>query len=181
MIFRRIFLTLSLRERFLLTLFIWGLLTVWLLNTLEHAQSRWNSFRMNSALLDSINATLALAPQAEEVLTMARIGLDSNQTFNSAQLAGRLDSLARQNAISSFDISNPSTVETELFSFHTIRLSVQRASIAELIRFDNAIKQHSPYIALTDFQVSANRRDPRVLTADFELVAFELKEDALND
>lgn len=178
---RQIFNALSVRERFLLVCFIWVLLLVWVLNSMDRIGQSVRSFQMNSALLGSITETLEMAPMAEEVLSAARQGLDTSQTFSSAQLAGRLDSLARENSISSFDISSASTIETELFSFHTVRLSVQRASMVELIRLDNAIKAYSPYIATTEFLISANRRDPRILTADFELVAFELKEDALND
>jgi hypothetical protein len=178
---RQLFHSLSLRERFLLTVFLWALLLVWALSVIDVLSSRIHTLRQNNELLQSIRQTIELAPQADQLLAAARTGLDTNRTLTSAQLAGRLDSLARENAIAGFDISNPSTVETELFSFHTVRLAVQRASITELIRLDNAIKEHSPYIAMTDFQITANRRDPRVLSADFELVAFELKEEALND
>lgn len=176
-----LFHALSLRERFLLAVFIWGLLVLWMLNLLSNSQNSLNTYRLQSQLMQSLRATIGLAGQAEEVLAVARRGLDDSKTFSASQLVGRLDSLARENAISSFDISNPSTIETELFSFHTVRLSVKRATITELIQFDTAIKRHSPYIALTDFQISSNRRDPRVLTADLELVSFELKADALND
>jgi hypothetical protein len=181
MIIRQIFNALSLRERYLLAAIIWVILLVWLLSLLDTFQQTWTSYSLNKQLTESFEATLEQSEEAELLLSAARQGLDSNKTFSSAQLVGRLDSLARENEVSSFDISTPSTQETELFSFNNVRLSIKRARISELIRFDQAVKAYSPYIALADFQLSANNRDPRFLDAVFELVSFELKEDALND
>jgi len=181
MIFRQLFNSLSLRERYLVATIIWVLLLVWILGLVERFQQSWQSYSLNQALISSFEDTLATSGEAELLLAAARQGLDSNKTFSSAQLVGRLDSLARENEVSSFDISTPSTQDTELFSFHNVRLSIKRARISELIRFDQAVKAYSPYIALADFQLSANARDPRFLDAVFEVVSFELKEDALND
>jgi hypothetical protein len=181
MIIRQIFNALSLRERYLLAAIIWVLLLVWILSLLDTFQVTWTTFSLNKQLTESFEATLDQSEEAELLLSAARQGLDSNKTFSSAQLVGRLDSIARENDISSFDISSPSTVDTDLFSFHTVRLSIKRGQITDLIRFDLAVKEHTPYIALSDFQLTANKRDPRFLDAVFELVSFELKEDALND
>jgi hypothetical protein len=181
MIVRQIFNALSLRERYLVAAIIWVLLVVWLLGLVEGMQKTWISYSLNRQLIDSFEATLAQSEEAELLVESARRGLDSNKTFTAAQLVGRLDSLARENEVSSFDISTPSTQDTQLFSFHNVRLSIKRARITELIRFDQAVKAHSPYIALGDFQIIANKRDPRFLDAVFELVSFELKEDALNE
>lgn len=181
MIFRKIFNVLSLRERYLVALIVWVLLLAWLLGIVESFQTTWNTYSLNKQLLNSFEDTLEQAGVAEILLTAARQGLDNTKTFSAPQLGGRLDSLARENEVSSFDISSPSTQETDLFSFNSVRLSIKRARISELIRFDQAVKAHSPYIALADFQLTANKRDPRYLDAVFELVSFELKEDALND
>lgn len=181
MIFRQLFNSLSLRERYLLATIIWVLILVWILGLAERFQQTWQTWSLNSALIESFEETLEASGEAERLLAAARQGLDSNKTFSSAQLVGRLDSLARENEVSSFDISTPSTQDTELFSFHNVRLSIKRARISELIRFDQAVKTYTPYIALADFQLSANKRDPRFLDAVFEVVSFELKEDALND
>ncbi len=181
MVIRQLFNSLSLRERYLVSVILWVLLLVWILALLDAFQETWNTYTLNREFRASLESTLDQADEAERLLDRAREGLDGNKTFSGAQLVGRLDSLARQNEVSSFDISTPSTQSTQLFNFHTVRLSIKRARISELIRFDQAVKEHSPYIALGDFRISANKRDPRFLDAVFELVSFELKEDALND
>ncbi|MEX0325242.1 MAG: hypothetical protein AB3N33_04050 [Puniceicoccaceae bacterium] len=181
MMIRQLFNALSLRERYLMALFVWALLLLWLLYLVEGFQKTWSTFTLNDQVLDAFVTTIGQAEEAQLLLTAARQGLDSNKTFSSAQLVGRLDSLARENEVTSFDISTPSTIESQLFSFHNVRLSIKRARINELIRFDQAVKAYTPYIALGDFQVTANKRDPRFLDASFELVSFELKEEALNE
>jgi len=181
MLIRQIFNVLSLRERYLVAIIIWVLLLVWVLSLFETFQKNWSTYSLNNQLLESFEATLAQSEAADIMLSSAREGLDGTKTFSAAQLMGRLDSLARDNEVSGFDISTPATIESQLFSFHTVRLSIQRSRISELIRFDQAVKAYSPYIALADIQVTANKRDPRFLDAVFELVSFELKEDALND
>ncbi len=181
MLLRKIFHAFSLRERFLLALIIWALLLAWLLALLESFQESLRTWNLNSELITSFEATLGQAEEADLLLQRAREGLDGNKTFSASQLVGKLDSLARENEVDNFDISSPSTVETELFSFHTVRLSIKRSQMPDLIRFDQAVKKFTPYIALSEFRLSANRRDPRFLDADFELVSFELKEDSLND
>ena len=181
MMIRKIFNSLSLRERYLLAAIVWVLLLVWLMSVIESFNKTWNTYTQNSELIETFEQSLGQADEAEALLKSARQGLDGSKTFSAAQLVGRLDSIARENEVSSFDISTPSTEETQLFSFHNVRLNIKRARISELIRFDQAVKTHSPYIALSDFQLSSNKRDPRFLDAVFELVSFELKEEALND
>jgi hypothetical protein len=181
MLIRQLYNTLSIRERYLVALIIWVVLLVWLLGILDNFRATWTTFSLNSQLLESFEDTLEQADEAQALLEAARKGLDGNKTFSAAQLVGRLDSIARENEVSSFDLSTPSTQETQLFSFHSVRMTIKRGRISELIRFDQAVKTHSPYIALSDFQLSANKRDPRFLDAVFELVSFELKEEALNE
>jgi len=178
---RQIFNAFSIRERYLVAIFIWAILIIWMLALVESLQKNWRNYSGNGRLLDNLTSLLEQTDQAEVLLRDARQGLDSTKTYSAAQLSGRLDSLARENQVSSFDISTASTIDSELFSFHNVRLSIKRARIAELIRFEQAVKQYSPYIALGDFQITANKRDPRYLDAVFELVSFELKEEALND
>lgn len=181
MLIRQLYNTLSIRERYLVALIVWVVLLVWLLGILDDFRATWTSFSLNSQLLESFEDTIAQADEAQLLLETARQGLEGDKTFSAAQLVGRLDSIARENEVSSFDISTPSTQETQLFSRHNVRMTIKRGRVAELIRFDQAVKRHSPYIALADFQLSANKRDPRFLDAVFELVSFELKEEALNE
>lgn len=178
---RQLFFSLSLRERILITAFIWVLVLAWLLGLLDSYGETSREFRNNKQTLSSFEQILEQSDMVEQMLREAREGLDSSRTFSGSQLVGHLDQLAREAGISSFDTNIPTTQETDLFSFHTVRLNIRNIQIEDLIAFDRQIKEDAPYIALTRFELVANRRDPRYLDAIFELASFELKEDALNN
>lgn len=178
---RQFFFSLSLRERLLLTAFIWVLVLAWLLGLMDSYGETTREFRSNKQTINNFEQILEQSEIVELMLKEAREGLDSSRTFSGSQLVGHLDRLARDADLSSFDLNVPSTQETELFSFHTVRLNIKNTQIQDLIAFDRQIKEEAPYIALTRFELVANRRDPRYLDAIFELASFELKEDALND
>jgi hypothetical protein len=177
----RLFHAFSLRERMLLALFCWSMLIIWLLGLLDTAVANYRSWQQFRATRLAFEEQLAQAPLAAGLLQQARASVDASRTFSAAQLVGQLDTIARGASLSSFDLSIPGTQESDIFSFHTVRLNVKRAQLHELIELDRRIKQHAPYITLSQFQVVSNRRDPRYLDATLELASFELKEAALNE
>lgn len=178
---KQIYLARPLRERFLFALTFGSLLLLWALSLMDAAAARWQTYSLNQQVLSSFNDTLEQESTARNLLTEARQQVDQSKTFSAAQLGGRIDSIARNVELPRFDVRTPATVETDLFSFHNVRVRITRAQLEELIRFDLEVKKLAPYIAMADFRLTANNRDPRYLDADFELVSFELKEDALND
>lgn len=178
---RTCFHALSLRESLLLTITIWCLLLAWLLTLLDTGEARLQTYKLNRDVLNAFEATLTNEAAARDLLADARQQVDPSKSFAAAQLGGQIDLIARETQLARFDIRTPSTLETDLFSFHNVRVRITRASLRDLIDFDRRVKAFAPYIALADFRLNANTRDPRFLDADFELMSFELKEDALND
>ncbi|MCC5839101.1 MAG: hypothetical protein JJT96_03170 [Opitutales bacterium] len=176
---RNFFNALSFRERLLLAVFIWALLLIWFLMSVRTFQDHLLSFRINQRILADNAATLGNQGAAEAELQRTRQGLDASRTFSAARLSERLDTLARETGLS-FNITSPVTVDSDIFSYHTVRLAIRQARLERLMEFDERIKQESPYITLTQFQITANTRDPRLLDVTFELSSFELKDAALN-
>lgn len=175
---RALFNSMTPRERLLVTLFIWALALMWLGSVLDGLRTNSADLRTTGVSLQAQADTLSLADRAEAQLQQARAGLDSGRTFSAAQLVGQLDSLAREAGLT-FDLSSPQTQETDIFSFHNVRMGIRRAQLSDLIAFDEKIRAHAPYIALARFQFIANTRDPRFLDATLEISSFELKESAL--
>jgi len=179
-VIRQLFNALSLRERALLVVFIWVILVIWFFALLDGAAARRNQLKLARLQLDQQNLLIDAADSIRARLASAREGLDTGRTFSASQLVGELDRIAREAGMV-FDISSPSTQSNDLFSFHSVRLGIKRSRIEDLIAFDAEIKKHAPYITLAQFQITANRRDPRDLDATFELTSFELKEGALDN
>lgn len=175
---KQLFNAMSLRERVLLTVFIWIGILVWAsaiaknyrttriqaagTSTELNKQSQWFAER------DSINL------QLQEALDR----LDPKKTYSSTRLVGRLDNFARTSGLN-FNTNTPQTKEGDIFNVHTVRLAIRNANIGPLIEFDKKIKQESPYIGLQQIKITANKSDPRLLDAQFTVSSFELKEQAL--
>ena len=176
---RSLFSAISLRERVLLAAFIWTLLLVWFVMLWGSLRSERVVYLIQKTRAEEFEHTLSQADDAERELQQARSGLDPNRTFSASQLSERLDSMARETGVS-FTISSPDTQESDIFSYHSVRLAIRQAHIEKLIELDSKLKKESPYITLNTFQITAQRRDPRLLDATFELSSFELKQAALN-
>lgn len=174
-----LFNAISLRERVLLAVFVWIVLLFWFFSLWSNVRSERVTYRIQESRLQDHSRTLAQAGEAESELERARAGLDPRRTFTAAQLSERLDGIARETGVS-FTITSPSTQESDIFNYHSVRVAIRQARIESLIQFDERIKRESPYIALNSFQITANTRDPRILDATFELSSFELKDAAVN-
>lgn len=169
---------LNVRERALLTLFIWVILFAWAVVLIGATRTTWSAWQRSGGFLQANTELLERGPQIRAELETARAGVDNARTFSAQQLVGTIDGLARDQNLR-FDISAPSTEESDLFSFHTVRVELKRAQLRELEDFEAAILAMNPYVDLAEFRLVANRRDPRFLDATFAVESFELKEDAL--
>lgn len=174
----RLFFSLKVRERLLLTLFIWVLLTLWFFGTLDDWQSVDQSLKNVKNGLAEANRYLSTADQTRADLAAAKSGVEPGRTLSAAELVGLLDGLARESNLD-FEIRTPTTEQSDPFSFHTVRVAIRRAKIEALEAFDRKLKEHAPYMSLRHFQITASRRDPALLDATLEVESFELKDAAL--
>jgi len=176
---RRFIETLSLRERTLIAAFLWVLLLWWLTTVLGEARAAARAHETAVATLRDHQMWFDNAADINATLMAAREGVDPANTYNAEQLTGRMDSLLREQELR-YNSARPLTESTDVFSWHTLRIDVPRASLEELLELEAGIRTFAPYIALAEFQVVArNARDPRQLNATFVVVSFELNEDAL--
>ncbi len=168
----------SLRERFLLTVFIWCCLFVWAGSVIQGGKNfRLQFIKTKNELAtqeDMIDNKEAIETRLQDELTR----LDPQKTYTSSQLVGKLDSFARGSNLN-FDTNSPNTKPGDIFNIHTVRIQVRRAEIGDLINFDKQVKKESPYLGLERVKLTAVKSDPRYLNAQFVVSSFELKESAL--
>lgn len=172
---RNYFLALSLRERLLLTVFIWVGLVLWALALVRHARSGLLEFQRTGVDLSTQEQWYAQREITRTQLQDALRRLDASSTYNAEQLAARLDLLARELSLN-YEVPSPFSEQGDQFNVHTVRLQVRKASLKDLIALDASISRERPYMGLEAFQISSNRSDPRNLDAIFQVYSFELKE-----
>lgn len=170
---RKLFHAMSLRERVLLTVFLWFSVLAWLVSAVNAFGTAKRNWAEAGARLESQNEWFDNREEIEAQLNSALQKLDPKKTYTGAQLVGLLDTIARETGVN-FDINAPVTKYGNIFNVHTVRVILSKAGIAELIGFDRRIKEHSPYLGLERVQVDANKTDPRLLNSQFIVSSFEL-------
>ena len=164
----------SLRERVLLTVFLWISVLAWLggaLNNIGTARQNWSQAGAQLVLQEE---WFNNRKDIETRLDAALQRLDPQKTYSGARLVGLLDTFARETGVN-FDINAPVTKSGDTFNIHTVRVLFNKAGIAALIEFGQKIKGQSPYLGLERVQVDAQKSDPRMLNAQFIISSFELE------
>ncbi len=175
---KNLFQAMSLRERFLLTVFIWVCLLVWGGSVMGSMKTFRSEFSRTKSELKTQKNLIGERETIEVRLQDQLQRLDPQKTYTSSQLVGKLDSFAR-NANLRFDTNSPNTKPGDIFNIHTVRIQVRQAGIGDLIEFDNQIKKESPYLGLERVKLTSNKSDPRLLNGQYVISSFELKENAL--
>ena len=174
-LFRSIFFRLKPRERILLIAFAAVLLLLWASVAIRDLRGELQRYLQARQVLAAQSAFLELGPAVEEQLQAALSSVDNSRTYSSSELVGRLDGLARSLNLT-IDLDARETSAEDVYAIHRVRMRVRRGNLADLVRFNEALQQETPYIILTEFQFLADRRDPRQLDATFEIASIELNE-----
>ena len=173
---RKLFHVLSLRERVLLTVFIWIIVLAWFGSAVNSLGTARQNLRQAGVQLDLQEEWFDTRDDIETRLESALQRLDPQKTYSGARLVGLLDNFARETG-ANFDINAPVTKSGDIFNIHTVRVQFNKTGIAALIEFDQKIKGQSPYLGLERVQVDAQKSDPRLLNAQFIISSFELEEE----
>ncbi|MBA3848732.1 MAG: general secretion pathway protein GspM [Opitutus sp.] len=171
---KRHFLTRTLREKVLVTVFIGFASLTWLFSSLGRGRALAQEWR--SAAAAGAEQRMWLANQAPIEAQAARSTgqLDAARTLNGARLIGELNALAGQAGLAP-EVSGQRTERTTQFAFHSAQVSFRRADLASLVRFYEEISKRSPYIGLEQVSLAIDRGAPGTVNATFRVVAAELQ------
>lgn len=174
-LFRSLFLSLSLRERVLLIAFLATMAIIWALYLTRSLRSDLTALRSSALLLSDQEYLFSQRESIEVALAEALANLDSERTYSANQLEGRIDDLARSLEVRNHDLTPAITQDGDIYATHLVRLRIDNGNLSDLVAFNQAIQEESPYIVINQCQISANQRDPRLLDASFEISSIELK------
>jgi hypothetical protein len=98
--------------------------------------------------------------------------LDPRRTLDNTALFREIAALARKHGLN--PAVDPARTEPgEVFSYHTVSLSVSEADLAALVSFTSELQGRAPYMALEQVALTS-RPNPMLLDARFRISAVQL-------
>ena len=95
------------------------------------------------------------------------------KTLSSTELVSRLIGIIDQMDLR-YSINSPQTVTGPLFTFHNVRLSVNKAELEAVLRLSDRLKSLVPYVTLDRVVVMPDRSDPNLLDVQFFISSLEM-------
>jgi len=99
--------------------------------------------------------------------------LDASKTLSSTELIARISEIIGPMELK-FTINSPQTEKGALFTFHNVRLTVNKAEFESVLRLSDNFKTLVPYLTLDRVSVSADRTDPNLLDVQFVISSVEM-------
>ncbi len=164
---------LSMREKVLALLFIFGIVGIWFTFQIERHSSVWDSIELahvdareqRQVLDESENIKIKFEALISDINLEA---LPKRDDVNAS-----LDSMIRKYGFSEFNMSPPSTEAGIPLSFHSFTVDLKKASFGQVFDFIDEIKGTLPYVGLRQITIQAPRRTPHLLDAKINLKSIE--------
>jgi hypothetical protein len=177
MMIRRLFETRKWRDRILLTAFLWAGVLLWAVALAGSMRRGVRTMRAAKAEALEQRMTIAEKQEIEKRLENARKSIESSKLIGALKLSSTMDDLARQSGLL-VSIASPVRKESSIFNTYSVRVSTRNATLDQLFNFSQAIRKQAPYLAIRRFKMSADQRDNRKISAEFEIESFELNQTA---
>jgi hypothetical protein len=163
----------SLREKLLLTVFVWVILTFLATevakSTRLHLQT-WAKIRTQNTL-----QTMILEREADYDRRFAEIQERFNPqlTLDESELRNRLESICLQMNLS-YQIESRLSQKEGSFSLHEVLLNLNKINIEALLSFHQKTLKSSPYMRLDAMRLTPLRGNESQLNARFTFKSFEM-------
>lgn len=168
------FMARNMREKFLVLLMLVVGLVIWV----SFFSDRAGVLMTERTRLNNLNEEMSFYLENQEVIRQrAEDGiknLEPGKTLDGTRLWGEVGSLARKHGLNPA-VNSPRTEPGDVFSYHTVVLTVSNAKLAELINFTGELQARAPYIGLEQVSVTA-KTDPQYLDASYRISSVELNQ-----
>ncbi|MDR0756096.1 MAG: hypothetical protein LBE99_04255 [Puniceicoccales bacterium] len=163
------------REKLLCLIFVWFAGFIWLTTCLHRAKKFKQDWQLVQSKTKHFNFWIKNEAIVKSNLTKILTWIDPEKTYSGTQLAGQVETVARDNQLT-YSMTSPKTRQGDIFNAHTLQLRCENASLKNLVDFENAIYAMKPYIALEKVKIRANNFNPTLLEVNFDLIALQLKD-----
>ena len=162
-----------LREKLMLVVFVALGAAMWLASFSSRASRTFLEVRATRSQLAEHKQWLNSRETIESAAVEAVKNLDPAQTLDDTRLVGELSALAREHNLK-FTNDTPQTDRSAQFAVHTVQVTLPRADWEVLQKFYFALSRRSPYIGITQFNLSADRANAALLNASLRVSSVEI-------
>lgn len=171
---RRLYKRTSTREKFLLLMFVGGIAFVWLMYSANRYGSGYKMLSGTNQQIESYDLFLSQKDRVEKQLLERSSELDSSKTLSSTELVSRLIGIIDEMDLEKYSINSPQTETGPLFTFHYVRLSVNKVELEAVLRLSDQLKSLVPYVTLDRVVVSPDRSNQNLLDVQFFISSLEM-------
>ena len=169
---KSLYLSRSFREKAMVLLMLAVALVIWA----SMFSERFGQLMADRGRINRIHAEFSVYLDNREIITQrAQEGiqnLDPRRTLDGTRLWGEIAALARRHGLRP-SVDSPRTEPGEVFSYHTLVLSVSEADLESLISFTGELQARAPYMDLENVIITA-RSNPMLLDARYRISSVEL-------
>lgn len=166
------FMTRNLREKLLVLMMLVVGLVIWISFFAERAGVLMAERRSVNLLGEELGVYIDNRDLIRERAEAGIRNLEPSLTLNATRLSVDAGAMARENGLNP-SIDSPRTEPGDVFSYHTIVMTVNEADLGALINFTNELQARAPYMALEQLSINA-RSNPMLLDARYRISAVEL-------
>ena len=170
---RKVYKKTSTREKFLLLLFIGAIAAVWLMYSFSRYSTGFKLLLGTQRTINSYNLILAEEDYVTAQLVEKSSELDASKTLSSTELVGRVSQIIDPLELK-YSINSPQSQEGTLFTFHTLRLTVNKGELETVLRLADSLKTLVPYVTVERLIASADRSNQNLLDVQFFISSVEM-------
>lgn len=163
----------SLREKLLLTLFVWVILTLSGIELAKSARLQWQAW--NKIRTQNTLQTMILEREADYDRRFAEIQERFNPelTLDESELRNLLESICLQMNLR-YQIESRLPQKEGSFSLHEVLLNLNNINIEALLSFDEKTLKYRPYMRLDAMRLTPLRGNENQLNARCTFKSFEM-------
>jgi hypothetical protein len=171
---RAFFLSCLLREKVLMTAFIVMAAAVWMFSVTGRVSRFARGTRVTTLSLKEQDLYLSNRASIEAQALAAASKLDAVRTLDATRLLAEVGAIASDAGKMTTTTGAPKDVTSGQFSVHTLEFNVSKVDWATLKTFYLALSKRSPYIGIEQFSMQADKANPALLNASFQISSVEI-------
>lgn len=171
---RALFLARPAREKFLILALLVAVVVIWGSNLLGRAQAFASEAKSTSTELKDQALWISRKDRIEKYAEQEAANLDQSQTLDALRLTSTVQNLVQEAGLTQINISPSQDTSAGNFAFHTIMLSVQRASWDQIVKLCGELQDRAPYIGIDNFSLLASPPGSDSLNANLNISSVEI-------